>query len=231
MRQPVKPMIFLLVITAILIMSCDISSLVAPASLPATGPGAVNTIVAQTAAAAANQTAAVESALTGTAEAALTQTEAMLPDTPTATLTPYQTQTPSSTPTVTVTFIFVLSTPTETPGPSSGHNALWSCQITGQTPANNVHFAPGALFKTTWTVKNTSSVAWKPTDIDMVFAGGTNLASESAFDTPNYVPVDNSESLRISMQAPAKSGTYTSNWSLRSGKTYFCPMSVVIIVP
>ncbi len=239
MRQPIGHKLFWLMMTTILVISCDISSLAAPTSLPAAGPGAVNTIVAQTAAAAATQTSASllasgpagSTSIAKTANAAATQTAAMFTPTVTPTVTPYLTQTPSDTPTATVTFVFFLMTPTETPGAASGHKALWSCQILGQVPANNVHFAPNTQFKTTWTVKNTSTTNWVATNINIQFAGGTNLASESAFDTVANVPIGGSEALRISMQAPAEAGTYTSKWTLISGKTDFCPLSVVIIVP
>jgi hypothetical protein len=65
----------------------------------------------------------------------------------------------------------------------------------------------------------------------MVFAGGTNLASDTKFDTGGDVVVGDSETLKLTMTAPASSGTYSSDWSLRNGKELFCPLSVTISVP
>jgi hypothetical protein len=65
--------------------------------IPTAMPGAINIIVAQTAAAASTQTAL------------------SIPPTPTSSLTPFPSQTPPITSTATPTFVFLLSTPTDAP--------------------------------------------------------------------------------------------------------------------
>jgi hypothetical protein len=124
---------YLLTIATIFILGCDISTLVAPQSIPASAPGNINTIVAQTAAAAATQTAAlnppsalgvINTIVVQTAAAAATQTAALIPPTLTPSFTPFPTQTASITPTATQTFIFrmptaVKPTSTKTPVPAS----------------------------------------------------------------------------------------------------------------
>lgn len=261
MRLQARRKLFLLLSAAVFVISCDVTSFLASPAFPTTAPGAVNTIIAQTAAAAATQTAlrmpavgpvSVSTIVAQTAAVAATQTEALIPDTLTPSFTPFPSQTPSITPTSTPTFIFKLKTPTrppptKTPVPTKksssgagggGHGSgggsssvSWSCQLTGQSPVNGVHFAASSPFTTNWTVKNTSSLTWIHTSIDIVNVGGTNLASSSFFDTFADVAVGGSETVSVNMTAPAGSGTYTSNWSLRVGKTFFCPLSISITVP
>ncbi len=262
MKLQARPRSYLFLIAVFFVIGCDLSSLAAPPpSFPTAAPGAVNTIVAQTAAAAATQTAggvpapgaaagpgAVDAIVAQTAAAAATQTQAALPDTLTPSFTPFPTFTPSGTPSPTVTFVFILKTPTKppptkTPTPVKGSggggggsgggsgSVSWTCKFVGQSPVDGVHFAAKTPFTTKWTVKNTGDLTWLKTSVDSVNAGGTLLASNTFYDTPANVPVGNSETISVPMTAPSKSGTYTSYWSLRVGHTLFCPLSITINVP
>ena len=82
-------------ISLIFLSACSIFN--EPAGIPTALPGAINIIVAQTAAAASTQTAM------------------FIPPTLTPSLTPFPSQTPSVTPTTTPTFIFLLPKPTDIP--------------------------------------------------------------------------------------------------------------------
>ncbi len=206
----------LLLIITFFILSCDVSSLVAPVPIPTTNPNAVSTIVVLTAGAASTQTALWT-----------------LP-TLTPTFTPFPSQTPSSTPLPTATFIFastyIAPTAVGTGGIVSGF-ADFDCLLQGQFPANGAPENAGTRFVTVWSVRNTGTRQWLHSNIDLVFTGGTNLASYSSNDTGADVPPGSSTSIKVTMTAPASSGTYKSNWSLRAGKTLFCPISVTISVP
>lgn len=233
-----KRVAYFWLIVTLTALSCDVSTFVPQQSIPTSEPGLIDTIVVQTAAAASTQTAA------------------LIPPTLTPSMTRLPTKTPTITPTDTPTFIFKLKTPTKPPstrtptptkkssgggggggggggsgGGGGGSTATWSCQLTSQSPTNSTHFAPSTPFSMNWTVKNTSSETWLATSVDVTFLSGTNLASGTLFDTTSNTSVGSSYVVTLSMQSPAGSGTYTSNWSLLVGKTLFCPMSITINVP
>ncbi len=227
---------FWLLIVTLFVLGCDISTLAAPAPIPSPNPNVVNTIVVLTAGAAATQTAV------------------LIPPTLTPSFTPFPSQTPSITPTATNTFVFTTPTMikfTKTPTPTKtkkstgggggsggggggggggSNTGTWSCALTGQSPSNGASFSASASFTTNWTLKNTGSNTWLHTSVDVVNLGGTLMAANSVYDTLSDVPVGGSATISISMTAPAVTGTYTSNWSLRVGKTLFCPLLVTISV-
>ena len=221
--KPQKRIGYLLAIAAILVLSCDVSTLAAPQQISTSAPGAIGTIVAQTAAVAASQTAA------------------LIPPTLTPSFTPFPTKTASVTPSPTQTFIFKLPTAvkptrTNTPRPSSGGGGAasagrWSCNWVGQNPVNSTHFAPGANFNATWTVTNTGDGPWLHTTVDIVFAGGSNLSSVTLYDTTTDTPVGSNYVVSVPMKAPSTGGTYSMIWSLQAGVTVFCSMPLTIIVP
>ncbi len=183
----------------------------APAIPPTLDPFSLNTVIAQTAGAAATQTAA------------------LLSPTPTLTETPSPTMVPSETPTSTPTFIFILATntvatPTNTPG------AAYDCAILAQSPANNVGFAPGTDFDARWLVQNRGTVTWDANNVDYRYASGDKFHKASIYDMPKSVPAGEQVDIIVDMKAPGEAGTYTTTWEIRSGKTTFCSMSVTIIV-
>lgn len=196
-----------------LTLSCALPIYAAP-QIPTPIPGIVNTIVVQT------------------ANAAATQTAALAPPTPTPlpastpSFTPIPTETPSPFPSPIVTFTFVLSTPTSL---STGDR--WDCQVLGQSPMNSTSLPPNYPFAANWTVKNTGNKAWSPNSVDIVFSGGKNMAKASAFDADINAGVGGVAVVTIRMTTPGQSGTYTTRWSLRAGDTRFCPMSLTIVVP
>jgi hypothetical protein len=211
---------FLLVVT-LFVLGCDISTLIAPAAIPTTAQGSVETIVAQTAAVAATLTA-----------------KEFTP-TLTPSFTPFPTHIPSATPTETPTFIFHLISPTATNVPIlitpltavSLSNTDFECQVIGQTPADGTTMASQQDFQTVWTVANSGRKTWDNTSVDFIFLNGTKLSKSKAADLPKTVEPGGAVTLKLSMTAPKNPGAYTTVWALRIGQNEFCTMSVKIVVP
>lgn len=199
---------------ALILISCDVSTLVSAPQVTAPPPGAVNTIVVLT------------------AQAAATQTAALLPPTLTPTLTPIPTQTASITPSPTATFLFILATTTRapktsTPGPASRD---FACSLTDQVPGDDAVMSKNQNFSVSWTVQNTGGAAWDSNSVDFIYSSGTKLSPLKAVDLPKSVAAGDSITLKVTMQAPNSPDSYKTVWTLRSGKDTFCRLSISIIV-
>lgn len=200
---------------ALVLISCDVSTLVAPApQVTALPPAAIDTIVVMT------------------AQAASTQTAALVPPTLTPTLTPLPTRTPSETPTPTPTFLFLLATLTRTPktptlGPPSKD---LSCSLSNQTPGDGAVMSKNQSFSVTWTVQNTGSGTWDSNSIDFAYASGAKLSSSKLLDLPKSVAPGESVKLTVNMVAPGSADTYKTVWALESGKNTFCRLDLTIKV-
>ncbi len=195
-------------------ISCDLSTFLAPQPTPP-APGAVDTIVAETAAAAATQTAAAT-------------LSTVLP-TLTPSFTPVPSKTPSPTPSITPTFLFILPTFTRTSTPITP-TTDYACQLTAQSPANKTTMAPKQEFQADWTVKNTGINRWDANGVDFVYLSGDKLSKLMGADLPKSIATGESISLTISMTAPKASGTYKTVWTLQANKTQFCRLSLTIVV-
>ncbi len=216
MILPKRIVYFLLVVT-FFVLSCDISTLIAPA-VPTTAQG-VETIVAQTAAVAATQTA-----------------KEFTP-TLTPSFTPFPTHIPSVTPTITPTFLFFLVSPTNnttvlvTPStPIAISNTDFECQVSDQSPSNGSKFAASQDFQTIWTVANSGRKTWDATSVDFIYSSGTKFGKTKAADLPKTVIPGDAVTLKISMTAPNHSGSFSTVWVLRIGQNEFCTMSLNIVV-
>jgi hypothetical protein len=210
----------LLALLALLAIGCDLAVTLPRAPAPAAPvPGAVETIVVQTAAAAATQTATVL--------------------TPTATLTntPVPTRTASVTPTFTPTFIIRLTTrePTNTTAPTDQSQTEttgdFACTQVSQSPNDNAHFARKESFSVAWRVKNTGTADWKANSVDFGYVSGAKMYETSLYDLTNNVRVGNTLNLVVDMVAPKNPGTYTTVWSLRQSTMEFCEVDLKIVVP
>jgi Ig-like domain from next to BRCA1 gene len=184
-----------------------------PAQAPAAPPpGAVNTIVVQTARAAASQTAAA------------------LPPTLTPTLTPSPTRTPTLTPSPSPTFLFLLSSPTRTATLAASTGDL-GCQLTDQTPADGSTLSKGQTFTATWTVDNIGQSGWDSASVDFVYVTGDKLATVKAVDLPKTVMPGGHVTLKVPMTAPTAAGSYKTAWTLQQGKNKpFCRLTLSIKV-
>jgi len=196
--------------SAVLLISCDVSTFVAPSQISTPVPGAINLMAAQTAAAAATQTAALR------------------PPTLTPTLTPFPTQTPADTPTITPTFIFML--PSSTPTQPKGINGTLKCYMISQVPQDGANFGRNKTFTLNWQLSNSGSSTWPQNVVSLNYVSGDKFTDTTIVNLPNSVAPDQSVTLSIDMTTPSFSGKYTTYWSLVAGGQSFCNLSLKITV-
>ncbi len=179
------------------------------ATLP---PGAVNTIVA------------------ATAQAAASQTQAAVPPTLTPTLTPVPTKTPSITPSPTPTFLLLFRTPTQTLIPTSAAGPL-ACRIMAETPADGTIMKRNQNFTMSWTVGNIGSAEWVPQHEALIYVSGARMNAPKTVSLPYDVASGQSVTLTLSMTAPSTPGDYKSVWAIQQGKSNnFCKLVINITV-
>jgi hypothetical protein len=192
-----------------LLLACAPVAATTPPVPPTFDPFSVNTIIAQTAGAAA------------------TQTFVLLPTlTPTPTVTKTPTEVPSSTP----TFLFVLATPTVpslTPTLEISSNP-YACRLVSQNPVDDSLVAKGADFAVLWRVLNVGVNAWDANSVDYHYFNGEKLHKASVYDLQNSVPTGGQIDIIVNMKAPKEQGTYLTTWSLRVGKQDFCKLHLTI---
>jgi hypothetical protein len=190
-------------------------------SVPTIAPGAVNTLIAQT------------------ANAALTQTVAVLPSsTVTASVTPTRnTETPSPTATSTIIFVLPSDTPIIVPtltnaslGGSGSSSDNYACRIKQVSPPNGSSFSPREDFYLIWTVQNFGQKNWDRTNIDYIYSSGAKIHKISGYDLPKNLKVGNSIGLGVDARAPKDPGTYQTIWTLRVGSKTFCPLTFTLVV-
>jgi hypothetical protein len=190
-------------------------SLVPAASAPTFDPASIDTLIVETANAAATQTALIASS------------------TPPPTETPLPSMTPSMTASPTATFVFILFTPTvpsDTPEPQMS-SEKFSCQVLSKNPQDDSHVAPNSNFDMVWTVMNNGTDMWDANSTDYRFRSGAKLHKASAFDLPASIGSGSQVQLTVPMKSPQGGGTYSTTWIIKSGQTEFCRMGLTIIVP
>ncbi|MCJ7715431.1 MAG: NBR1-Ig-like domain-containing protein [Anaerolineales bacterium] len=152
----------------------------------------------------------VQTQAVATFGAGLTQTAIALPTntpTPTNTSTPTETNTPLP-PQATSTSVL----PT---------NSCFSLAfLSDVTIPDNTEMAPGEKFTKTWQVRNNGSCVWEA-GFKLTFSGGNALGGASLILTKAVSP-GTATDLSIFMTAPAKAGSYQSNWRMtNSAGVYF----------
>ena len=212
----IKPHLVFLFATLV-VSAC--APLLAPPAAPTLDTGALNTIVAQTAGAAATQTALVPPPSS----------------TPIPTSTLLITTTATEIPPLTPTFVFALTTatkpkPTATNSDEADEAAQYACEVLSQMPEDNVAYAPNTDFDVRWQVKNTGTKDWEAGSTDYRFLTGAELHENPIYDLYKTVPVGGIADIIIDMRAPAEPDTYSTTWYLRVGKTGFCNMRLTIVV-
>lgn len=201
-----------LLVTTAAILAC-VPTLATPA-LPTLDPLSIDTVIAETAGAAATQTAL------------------RMPPSLTPSLTPLPTNTPTTTPTSTPTFVFFLFTPTvpsPTPEPSLA-GGQFACQIDSQKPANNTVYKPGADFDALWQVTNTGTETWDENSADFRYISGDKIHKTAMYDFGKTVKPGGNVTLGVDMKAPGNPGTYSTTWKIRIGSNQFCTMNLTILV-
>jgi len=207
--------VLLSALAILLVLACTPVSL-APSAPPTLDPVLLNTAIAQTAGAAATQTAILQ------------------PPSSTFTFTPLPTRTPTDVPSSTPTFLFILPTntvPTSTPtlNPTSAGDT-GSCEVVSQDPENNTEFDPREDFDAFWEVRNTGNSTWDANSVDYRYARGDEIHQQEIYDLPNNVAAGRRIDLGVDMRAPNQTGTYTTAWQVRMGRTVLCTMRLTIIV-
>jgi len=204
--------IFSLLAAILIMLACAPTFAPVSAPIPTFDPNSINTVIAQTAAAASTQTAL------------------MVPPTLTPTATALPTATSTETPTA--TFIFLLPTltvpPTLIQPGSSGED--FECQIISQSPVNDTVISHTSVFETRWKVINIGKKVWDTNNADYRYTSGTKMHRVGAFDFEQSISPGGTIEFVIAMQAPAEPGTYSTTWKITSGQTRFCPMSIKIVV-
>jgi hypothetical protein len=201
----------ILLVIALLLACAPVAVATPSVALPTFDPFLLNTIIAQTAGAAATQTFVLQ---------------------PTLTPTPTITKTPTEVPTSTPTFLFILFTPTV---PSLTPTLFISsepyfCRLVSQTPADNTTFSGGADFAALWQVMNIGASAWDANSVDYHYFSGDKFFKTAVYDLPASVPTGGQTDIIANMKAPKEAGTYVTTWSLRTGKGDFCKLKMTIIV-
>lgn len=203
--------------------------------------------------ASAPEPGAVETIIFETAEAARTQTAQFLPPTQTVTNTPTPSKTPTQTPLPTATFLFLFPTntqvvlptltvvssggsggsgkPTETPNPNT-HNYQGSlhCALVGKSPRDGTVFRPRNKFTVIWTVKNTGTAAWRKHTIDYRYIGGDKFHDKARYDMNIIVDPGETVEMEVEMHAPKEPGNYETTWVVGLNTGGLCKMSLAIVV-
>lgn len=159
-----------------------------------------------------------------------------LPPTPTLTPspsnTPQATDTPAPSPTLEAGQAFAL-TLTAWPSllsPSTAIPGSLACRFNWKSPGNGKTYDPAIFFTVGWNVTNTGSTAWTPESVVLTYVGGAKLTADPTVPLDASVSPGESVVLSVRMRAPKHSNPYTTHWSLRSGDTFFCPLTLSIYV-
>ncbi len=206
------------VLIALLVAGC------APAAQPTTDPNQVRDIVSTSV------------ALTLAAEQTAQAAQASNTPLPTNTTEPTLTSLPTDTPVIPT--LVVVPTATNTPFVPAGGGgggpaptpSPYQCQWVKQKPADWTVFKPGVDFDMVWTVKNTGTKNWEPTDIDLMYLRGQKMQTFfDLTDLPALVKPGQTIDLLVDMIAPKTPGNYSATWTLK-GTHEFCTLTISITV-
>lgn len=120
---------------------------------------------------------------------------------------------PSSVPTTAPTGV-PTAVPTEEPTSAPAACTYLATFVKDVTIPDNTLIAAGNRFVKTWRIRNDGTCTWGPDGFALVFTGGDQLGG------PDQVPISTSVApgqtidVSVSLVAPNRSGTYTSDWML-----------------
>lgn len=210
------------------LLACELPAFSAPsASTPV--PGAVETIIYETAA------------------AAHTQTVQFQPPTHTPTRPPTSTASPTKTPLPTSTILFLFPTntqvilptlpgsekgkPTRTPNPNAHqYSGTLACALVAKSPSDGTVFNPRQKFTARWTIRNTGTAAWRKGTIDYSYISGDKFHDRSRYDMNFILDPGDTIDITVDMHAPKKAGNYETTWVVGLNKGGICKMTLAIIV-
>ena len=194
-----------------LLLACAPVAVATPPAPPTFNPLSINTIIAQTAGAAATQTFVLQ---------------------PTLTPTVPPTKTPTEVPTSTPTFLWNIFTPT-VPSPTETleiSSNPYACRLASQSPADNSLVGKNVDFAALWRVINVGANAWDANSVDYHYFDGAKLHKAPVYDMPSSVPTGGQIDIIVNMKAPKEEGVYTTTWSLRVGSQDFCKLHLTVEV-
>jgi hypothetical protein len=229
-------------VAALFLLAC-VSPLITTPAVATQVPQMLETIIAQTAAAAQTQTAIFLPTLTFTPTSTPTLIPAITP-TPTPTLVPFITisVSPTTIPTATPTVTFVITQAgTASSNGSTGDeeensdyasvkDKEWACTILEKSPPNGAIIGRGVRFSAVWTLLNRGNKTWPSYGVDFLFKAGMRNEGRARYDLPTSIISGGRIRLDVTITAPKVPGAYRSIWSLKVGKRYFCGMSVNFVV-
>ncbi|GAB4464630.1 MAG: hypothetical protein Kow0070_26560 [Anaerolineales bacterium] len=196
-------------IALVLITACAPVLSASPA-VPTLDRAAIQTIVAQTAAAASTQTA----------EAA-------------AVLPPVNTPTPP--PTITSTFILAFNSPTAVTLPlvtatsKPANSRDYACRVL-KSPPNETTYAPRTDFIAVWLLQNTGRKIWDSESVLFAYDFGDRFHKTAAYNLKKTAEYGDMAEFSVEMLAPKDPGRYTTHWALQTSTEKFCEVSLTIIV-
>ncbi len=132
----------------------------------------------------------------------------------TPSITPHPNPTATSLPTATpaLTASPTVDPTSGTPTVATENHAQW----VSQSVADDTIFAPGDTFTMSWRLKNTGSSTWTADYMLRYYSGDTFGASKEII-IGEEVPPGGEIEISVAMKAPAKAGSYRSDWVMSSG--------------
>jgi hypothetical protein len=111
----------------------------------------------------------------------------------------------------------VLTASITLPGTTStggGSGGCLNSELVSSSVNSGTKFDPDETFDQVWVIKNTGTCTWNG-DYKITFIGGDSLGSDTRKIRREIGPGGTIE-ISLSMEAPSKSGTYTSSWQMAS---------------
>ncbi len=149
-----------------------------------------------------------------------------------ASSTPAPTDTPAPSPTLSdeAALALTLTAWPSVLSPGTSVPRQLDCLLKWQSPGNGITYDSGEIFTVGWNVTNTGSTTWTPSTVEFTYVSGAKFSADAPQHLESSVSPGQSIILSVRMKAPRNSTLYTTYWSLRSGSTYFCPVSLTIYV-
>lgn len=110
-------------------------------------------------------------------------------------------------------------------------SSSYGCTLVRQSPADWVKMKSRQDFDMYWTVQNTGNAVWHANSTKFAYVGGTKMQTHGdAFRLNDDVGRGKKIKLGVDMVAPKAMGTYSTLWSLYSGNTSFCRVTLIVTV-
>ncbi len=106
------------------------------------------------------------------------------------------------------------------------------CQLVWQSPPNGATYNPDEKFAVGWDLRNVGTATWEQGTFEFVYLGGARLYAGDRVPLNTSVAPGDEIVLSLPMKTPDRpSSQYTTHWGIRQGDTYFCRLTLSIVVP